>query len=185
MISFIESKIAPNPTVYDYWVDLTTDPYKGIIRHFNGKEWVATNSNAEHILEIEKAIADLKENKVDKVPGKQLSTEDYTTAEKQKLAGIEDNANNYTLPTASADTKGGITLGYTENAKNYAVKLDGKGKAFVTVTWLDADNTLTSDSITIPLAAAQGKVLKGLYDALNQKYAALEARVKALENPVP
>lgn len=31
-------------------------------------------------------------NKVDKVPGKQLSTEDYTSAEKSKLAGIQDQA---------------------------------------------------------------------------------------------
>lgn len=36
--------------------------------------------------------------KVDKVDGKQLSTEDYTTTEKNKLAGIQDNANNYVHP---------------------------------------------------------------------------------------
>ena len=35
---------------------------------------------------------------VDKAEGKQLSTEDYTTVEKNKLAGIADNANNYTHP---------------------------------------------------------------------------------------
>lgn len=34
-------------------------------------------------------------NKVDKVEGKGLSTNDYTTAEKTKLAGIEEGANNY------------------------------------------------------------------------------------------
>ena len=38
-------------------------------------------------------------NKVDKVDGKQLSTNDYTTTEKNKLAGIEDNANNYIHPS--------------------------------------------------------------------------------------
>lgn len=37
-------------------------------------------------------------NKVDKVSGKQLSTNDYTTAEKNKLAGIENNANHYVHP---------------------------------------------------------------------------------------
>ncbi len=37
-------------------------------------------------------------DKVDKVAGKGLSTEDYTTAEKTKLAGIEAGANNYTHP---------------------------------------------------------------------------------------
>ena len=37
--------------------------------------------------------------KVDKVTGKQLSTEDYSTAEKNKLSGIAEGANNYTHPT--------------------------------------------------------------------------------------
>ncbi|MBH5316692.1 hypothetical protein I6N90_02570 [Paenibacillus sp. GSMTC-2017] len=36
--------------------------------------------------------------KVDKVAGKQLSTEDYSTAEKTKLAGIAASANNYVHP---------------------------------------------------------------------------------------
>lgn len=36
-------------------------------------------------------------NKVDTVQGKQLSTEDYTTAEKNKLAGIETGANKTTV----------------------------------------------------------------------------------------
>lgn len=42
--------------------------------------------------------------KVDKVEGKGLSTEDYTTADKAKLAGIADGANNYVHPVShSAD----------------------------------------------------------------------------------
>ena len=40
------------------------------------------------------------DKKVDKVAGKGLSTEDFTTAEKQKLAGIAAGANNYTHPTS-------------------------------------------------------------------------------------
>lgn len=40
---------------------------------------------------------------VKKETGKGLSTNDYTTDEKNKLAGLK----NYELPTASADTKGG------------------------------------------------------------------------------
>lgn len=39
--------------------------------------------------------------KVDTVSGKGLSTEDYTTSEKNKLSGIADNANNYVHPTES------------------------------------------------------------------------------------
>ena len=42
-------------------------------------------------------------NKVDKVDGKQLSTEDYTTAEKTKLQGVAANANNYVHPTTAGN----------------------------------------------------------------------------------
>lgn len=42
-------------------------------------------------------------NKVEKVDGKGLSTEDYTTDEKAKLAGIAPNANNYVHPTTSGN----------------------------------------------------------------------------------
>lgn len=51
------------------------------------------------------------DGKVDKVSGKGLSTNDYTTAEKNKLAGIANNANNYSLPTASASVLGGVKVG--------------------------------------------------------------------------
>ena len=42
----------------------------------------------------------LQDNKVDKVSGKGLSTNDYTTAEKTKLAGIADGANKTTVDSA-------------------------------------------------------------------------------------
>lgn len=41
-------------------------------------------------------------NKVDKVEGKGLSTEDYTSTEKTKLSGIAENANNYVHPNTHA-----------------------------------------------------------------------------------
>jgi hypothetical protein len=49
--------------------------------------------------------------KVDKVTGKGLSTNDYTTAEKDKLGGIEANANNYSLPVATSTALGGVKSG--------------------------------------------------------------------------
>ena len=49
--------------------------------------------------------------KVDKVSGKQLSTEDYTTVEKTKLAGVDVGANKYVLPVASSTVSGGIKVG--------------------------------------------------------------------------
>ena len=44
--------------------------------------------------------------KVDKVSGKGLSTNDYTTAEKNKLAGIAAGANKYVHPSYTAKTNG-------------------------------------------------------------------------------
>lgn len=48
---------------------------------------------------------------VAKESGKGLSTNDYTTTEKNKLAGIASNANNYSLPTASSTVLGGVKVG--------------------------------------------------------------------------
>lgn len=72
------------------------------------------------------------EGKVDKVSGKGLSTNDYTTAEKNKLAGIAANANKYTLPTASDSTLGGIKTGFVSTDTKKAVKLQD-GKAYVEI----------------------------------------------------
>lgn len=68
-------------------------------------DWIAT-----HQSEYEALIAGLA-TKVDKVEGKGLSTEDYTTAEKTKLAGIEAGANAYTLPAATTSALGGVKIG--------------------------------------------------------------------------
>lgn len=58
-----------------------------------------------------KVINAALETKVDAVEGKQLSTEDFTSAEKTKLTGIATGANNYTLPVASGTVLGGIKIG--------------------------------------------------------------------------
>lgn len=62
-------------------------------------------------------------------------------SDKRKLDGIANNANNYSLPTASSTTKGGITLGYSQSGKNYPVVLDSTGKAYVNVPWIDTNTT--------------------------------------------
>lgn len=79
-----------------------------------------------------KAIADALDNKVDKEKDKGLSTNDYTTAEKTKLEGIEENANNYSLPTASASTLGGIKVGDNLSISNGV--LSSKDTTYSTAT---------------------------------------------------
>lgn len=73
-----------------------------------GEEIIATEESVGEklLLKADKDYVDTQLNtKVDKVSGKQLSTEDYTTAEKNKLAGIENGANktiiNNTLTSTS------------------------------------------------------------------------------------
>lgn len=73
------------------------------------------------------------DNKVDKVEGKGLSTEDYTTTEKEKLAGIEEGANKYSLPIA------GDALGGVKNGGNVVVGTDGTLTAGSKITFTADD----------------------------------------------
>lgn len=95
--------------------------------------------------------------KVDKVTGKGLSTEDYTTSEKSKLAGIEASANNYILPTASVSVLGGIKIGAR-------LSIDGSG-------------VLSADVQTTDIS---GKVDTSLFDANSMLYATTDNTPLAL-----
>ena len=83
--------IQPNPTSVKYWADLSSNANGGDLKYFNGTKWVLVNNKAtEDISQIKQQIADLEQNKEDKVEGKGLSTEDYTTQEKNKLASLQN-----------------------------------------------------------------------------------------------
>lgn len=87
----LASTIQPNPTSVKYWADLSSNANGGDLKYFNGTKWVLVNNKAtEDISQIKQQIADLEQNKEDKVEGKGLSTEDYTTQEKNKLAGLQN-----------------------------------------------------------------------------------------------
>ena len=81
----------------------------------------------------------IKEKFVQKEAGKGLSTNDYTTEEKQKLQGIENNANNYTLPTASAETLGGVKVGAGLRIDSGVLSVTGGGTADA-VDWSNVQN---------------------------------------------
>jgi hypothetical protein len=87
----LASTIQPNPTSVKYWADLSSNANGGDLKYFNGTKWVLVNNKAtEDISQIKQQIADLEQNKEDKVEGKGLSTEDYTTQEKNKLASLQN-----------------------------------------------------------------------------------------------
>lgn len=98
----------------------------------------------------------LVDNKVDKVAGKGLSDENYTTLEKNKLTSIEDEANNYKHPA-------------THSAN---IIVENTGKRFVS----DSEkNTWNSKETT---EGAQRKATKALTDSKTY----VDERVKT---PVP
>lgn len=101
-------------------------------------------------------MQDKVNNKVDKVSGKGLSTNDYTAAEKNKLAGIAANANNYSLPAASYLTRGGVrvTTQTSEvramntatlvSGRSYPVCIHDTDRLFVNVPWTDTTYTASN-----------------------------------------
>lgn len=87
----LASTIQPNPASVKYWADLSSNANGGDLKYFNGTKWILVNNKAtEDISQIKQQIADLEQNKEDKVEGKGLSTEDYTTQEKNKLASLQN-----------------------------------------------------------------------------------------------
>lgn len=58
-----------------------------------------------------------------------------------------ESLNNYSLPLAASGVRGGIQIGYAENGKNYAVKLDSE-KAYVSVPWTDQNVLQNAVNVT-------------------------------------
>lgn len=110
MTRITRSYIAPNPKEFDYWVDLAADPKGNVIKYYAGdSKWLPLNDDTGN--DQSARIKALELGKVDKVEGKGLSTNDYTTPEKNKLAAIEAKANKYVLPAATASALGGVKIG--------------------------------------------------------------------------
>ncbi|MCI6379588.1 MAG: head fiber protein [Faecalicoccus sp.] len=127
---------------------------KGILRYFYNK--------------LKNNIDTLLGKKVDKVDGKGLSTNDFTTAYKNKLDGIAEGANKYTLPTASSSTLGGIKTGYQTSGKVYALQVDRSGNGYVSVPWENTNTeytlfSTTSDGLApmLPKEEGENKFLNG------------------------
>lgn len=87
----------------------------------------------------------LLSTKVDAVSGKGLSSNDYTTTEKDKLAGIAEGANKYSLPTASANTLGGVKVGNGLSIADGVLSATGGGEAD-SVKWANVTGKPTAVS---------------------------------------
>ena len=132
------------------------------------------NSVSSTVTSLETAV----DSKVDKVSGKGLSTEDFTTAEKTKLSSIEANANNYVHPTNSGNkhipsggTSGQI-LGWAADGTAQWVDNSG-GESY-------SDATTTTHGL---MSAADKSKLDGIED--NATAVTVDSSLSSLsENPV-
>lgn len=77
--------------------------------------------------------------KVDKVTGKGLSTNDFTDALKDKLDAIDEEANKYELPTATASVLGGIKVGSN-------LSIDANGVLSADAQHIDVDSAMSASS---------------------------------------
>lgn len=81
-----------------------------------------TASTTAHVSDSERTLWNGVSNKVDKVSGKQLSTNDFTSTLLSKLNGIEAGANKYVLPD-------GLTTGYITTGNKTDSTLGSKATA--------------------------------------------------------
>ena len=95
------------------WSTITGKPFTSFGTSISVVDGVAdvADDGHNHVINNIDGLQDALDGKVATVEGKGLSTEDYTTTEKNKLSGIAENANNYTLPTASSSVLGGVKVG--------------------------------------------------------------------------
>ena len=109
-------------------------------------------------------ITQLQTQKVDKVEGKGLSTNDYTTPEKNKLAAIEAEANKYVLPAATASALGGVKIG------SNITLADGDT---ISITKANVTSALGVDPTTTYVKKA-GDTMTGILNIKNSEGAQLE-----------
>ena len=88
----------------------------------------------------------LSENKVDKIEGKGLSTNDYTTAEKNKLAGIAEGANKYIHPSYTSATSGLYKV--TVDSTGHVSEVTDATKSDITNLGIPAQDTTYSNATT-------------------------------------
>lgn len=145
--------------------------------------------SSEQVLSAKQGKA-LDEKKVDKISGKGLSTNDYTTEEKNKLKAIAAEANKYVHPTYTAHSSGLYKI--TVDATGHVSSVTLVTKDDITALGIPAQDTV----YTLPKATVNeiggvkigSDYIDGRDDtaastkALNSAYDDLLSQIKTLEN---
>ena len=118
-------------------------------------------------------LATLLGNKVDKVDGKGLSTNDFTDTLLDKLNSIEEGANKYILPIAKAAILGGVMIGSTLTASATGVlnlpEVMTAGTYAKVTTDIYGRVTSGSSLSAGDIPALSISKITGLQDSLNEK----------------
>lgn len=163
MTRIIRSYIAPNPKEFNYWVDLAAYPKGNVIKYYAGSsKWLPINDDTDN--DQSAKIAALESGKVDKVEGKELSSNDFTDAYKTKLDGITAQANKYVLPAATASALGGVKIGSNITLTNGGT---------ISITKNNVTSALGVDPTTTYVKKA-GDTMTGILNIKNSEGAQLE-----------
>lgn len=112
--------------------------------------------------------------KVDKVAGKGLSTNDYTTAEKNKLAGIAEGANKYVHPSYTAKASGLYKV--TVDATGHVSAVAAVTKGDITALGIPGSDTQYSNATASTaglMSAADKAKLDGMVPATDTEVTAM------------
>ena len=124
-----------NKALLDTYTQTETDLADAVAKkHTHANASVLDGITAEKVTAWDGAVSGL-ENKVDKVEGKGLSTNDYTTAEKEKLASIAASAQTNVIETVKVN---GTALTVTDKAVDILVA-EGTANGTVKVNGVDVN----------------------------------------------
>lgn len=151
-------------------------------------------------------IKGLVSGKVDKVDGKGLSTNDYTSDEKTKLAGIASGAQvnvlegiqkngdtvtitnkiaNITVPTKTSDItndSGFITSSSVPTATSTTPKMDGTAAVGTETTWAKGDHVHPSDTTKVDKVTGKGLSTNDYTDADKTKLTNIASGAEVNQN---
>ena len=139
-----------------------TRGYNGTVaKSWEADEWVYRAITAQDVSALQANVNAINTGKVDAESGKGLSSNDYTTTEKQKLAGVAAGANNYVHPSTHPASM--ITgLANVATSGNYA---DLSGKPTIPTV----DNAIAQGGTNPVTGGAIFDALEGKVDAESGK----------------
>lgn len=142
MVNFIASKVAPNPKIYEYWIDLTENVYGGILKYFDGAKWDYLNNKDEQDLDlsnIKQFLQNIQKNNIKDIHVNEISSDanqvnvilnetSYSINESGEIVNSDKQLKQLNISAATQTNAGVLTSvdktkldNIAENANNYVL----------------------------------------------------------------